>query len=145
MIEGIFVEPLKVISNEKGKLMHMIRSDSSYFKNFGEIYFSTVNPGFIKGWKKHRKMRQHIAVPVGNIRLVIYDDRENSRTKNSIDEFFIGEANYQLVSIPPLVWYAFKAVGNSYALIANCPDLPHDPLDAITINPFDKQIPYSWE
>lgn len=145
MIKGVFIKPLKVFSDERGKVMHMLRCDATFFKQFGEIYFSTINPGIIKGWKKHLKMTQHFAVPMGNIKLVIYDDRDNSSTKGEIQEIYIGTENYQLVRIPPLVWYAFKAVGNESALIANCTDLPHDPNEAIATDPFDKKIPYDWK
>ena len=144
MIEGAFARPLKIFSDERGKVMHMLRSDADFFKHFGEIYFSIINPHFIKGWKKHLKMFQHFAVPVGNIKLVIYDDRENSSTRGEIQEIFTGDKNYQLVRIPTLVWYSFKAVGNGFALIANCTDLSHDPNEVIKIDVFDKRIPYDW-
>jgi len=144
MIDGVFIKSLKVFADERGKVMHMLRSDDAFFKQFGEIYFSVVNPGIIKGWKKHSKMTQHFSVPVGNIKLVIYDNREDSSTKGKIQEIFIGAENYQLVRIPPLVWYSFKAVGDSFALIANCPDLPHVDNEVVTVDLFDKKIPYNW-
>jgi len=144
MIEGVFIKPLSVISSEKGKVMHMMRSDAYFFKQFGEIYFSTVNPQFIKGWKKHLKITQHFAVPFGKIKLVLYDDRTTSPTMGEVQEIDIGSENYQLVRIPPLIWYAFKATGNEFGLIANCTDLPYDPEDIITADPFDKSIPYDW-
>lgn len=143
-MEGVLIKPLKVFSDERGKVMHMLGSDDPLFKQFGEVYFSIVNPGIIKGWKKHSKMTQHFAVPIGNIKLVLYDDRENSSTKGEIQEIFIGIENYQLVRIPPLICYSFKAIGNEFALIANCTDLSHDPNEVTNIEPFDKRIPYNW-
>jgi len=145
MIEGVLIDPLEIYSDERGKVMHMLRSDAPFFKQFGEVYFSVVNPGVVKGWKKHLKMTQHFAVPVGNIKLVLYDDRDKSSTNGKIQEIFIGTKNYQLVQIPPLVWYAFRTIGDGFALIANCTDLPHDPNEVINIDPFDKRIPYDWK
>ncbi len=145
MIEGVFIEPLKIISDERGKVMHMLRCDASFFQRFGEVYFSVTNPGFVKGWTKHLRKTQHFAVPVGNIKLVLYDDREDSPTAGEIQEVLVGIENYKLVRIPPLVWYSFKAAGDEFALICNCTDLPHDPNEIIRVDPFDKKIPYNWE
>src|SRR5689334_19159543 len=110
ILEGVVVEPLKVFTDERGELRHMLRSDSPLFKKFGEVYFSFVNPGFIKGWKKHQKMTQHFTVPVGNLKLVLYDDRAKSSTHGKVQELEIGIKNYQIVSIPPQVWYAFTPI-----------------------------------
>lgn len=145
MIEDVFIKPLKIFSDERGKVMHMLQCSAAFLKQFGEIYFSIINAGFIKGWKKHLKMTQHFAVPVGNIKLVLYDDRENSSTKGEIQEIYIGTENYQLIRIPPLVWYSFKAIDNRFALVANCTDLPYDPNEVINIDPFHKKIPYNWK
>lgn len=145
MIEGVLTVPLIIFSNESGQVLHMLRSDSPFFQKFGEIYFSTVNPGKVKGWKKHLKMTQHFAVPAGNIKLVIYDNREFSQTQGNIEEIDIGTYNYQLVIIPPLVWYSFSAVGTVPAIVANCADMPHDPEEMISINPDTSEIPYRWE
>ncbi len=144
MIDGVFVEPLKTFADERGKIMHMLRSEASFFERFGEVYFSLIKPGFIKGWKKHLKITQHFAVPVGNIKLVLYDDRVNSSTAGRIQEVFVGAENYQLVRIPPLVLYSFKAVGDKCALIANCINFPYDPDEVITFDVYDKTIPYTW-
>lgn len=144
MIDGVVSQELKQIVDERGKVMHMLRSDSPIFTRFGEIYFSVVKPGAVKAWKRHFKMTQHIAVPSGKIRLVIYDDREGSPTNGAVDAVEIGEDNYRLVKIPPLVWYGFKGISASSALIANCADLAHDPAEVERINLDDKRIPYSW-
>jgi len=144
MIEGVVIKELKQIKDEFGKVMHMLRCDSPLFNKFGEIYFSVVNPGLVKAWKCHFKMTQHFAVPVGEIRLVIYDDRKNSITYKKIDIIEIGESNYCLVRIPPLVWYGFKALSPYPPLIANCTDLPHDPNEVERLDAFDNNIPYSW-
>lgn len=144
MIEGVIIEPLKQIVDERGKVMHMLRVDSPIFTKFGEIYFSVVNPSVIKAWKRHLKMTQHFAVPIGKIRLVMYDNRKDIATYGKIVELEIGEDNYCLVRIPPLVWYGFKGISLMPALIANCTDLPHDPNEIERLDLFDKKIPYDW-
>ena len=144
MIKDVHIEPLKIFTDENGKVMHMLRNDSSHYKKFGEIYFSIINPGVVKGWKKHLKMTQYFVVPVGNIKLVIYDKREDSPTIENIQEICFGINNYQMVIIPPLLWYSFKAVGKAPAMIANCTDIPHDPHEVISIQPNSRDIPYRW-
>ncbi|MEW5692817.1 MAG: dTDP-4-dehydrorhamnose 3,5-epimerase family protein [Candidatus Hydrogenedentota bacterium] len=144
MITDVIIHPLKVIADSRGRVMHMLRADSSLFKQFGEIYFSVVYPGVIKGWKKHFFMTQHFAVPVGNIKLVIYDDRDDSKSKGKSQEIFIGENNYMIVRIPPMLWYSFGSTDDRFALIANCTDIVHDPKEYITKDISNNDIPYKW-
>ena len=144
MIDGVLVEPLKQIKDDRGKVMHMLRADSHLFTKFGEVYFSVVNPNVIKAWKRHKKMTQNFAVPVGAIQLVIYDSRQNSPTQGKIAILDIGENNYSLVKIPPMVWYGFKGVSSIPALIVNCSDIPHDPSESEKKPEDDKDIPYEW-
>jgi dTDP-4-dehydrorhamnose 3,5-epimerase len=145
MIQGVLVENLKVFNDDRGKVMRMMRCDSPYFSAFGEIYFSTVNNGVVKAWKKHLKMTQNFAVPVGKITLVIYDDREKSPTRGECMEIEIGEEKYCLVKIPALLWYGFKGTALTPSLVANCADIPHDPDEIVRIDPTDKRIPYIWK
>ena len=125
--------------------MHMLRSDASHFQGFGEIYFSCVYPGAIKAWHLHKKMVLNYAVPYGRIKLVLYDDREGSRTRGEIQEIFMGIDNYCLVTIPPLVWNGFKGMGQETAVVANCATIPHDPHEIVRLDPFDPSIPYDWQ
>lgn len=145
MIKGVLVLPLKQIPDERGKIMHMLRSDDPHFDQFGEIYFSVVYPGVVKGWHLHTKMTVNYAVPVGMIKLVLYDERNNSSSKGQLLELFIGEDNYCLVKIPPMVWNGFKGIGIKPAIVANCATIPHDPDEIRRIDPFSNKIPYNWE
>ncbi|MFH2106768.1 MAG: dTDP-4-dehydrorhamnose 3,5-epimerase family protein [Candidatus Micrarchaeota archaeon] len=144
MIDGVEVIPLKQICDERGKIMQMMRSDSPNFEKFGEIYFSVVNPTAIKGWHIHKKMTLNYAVVKGMIKLVLYDDRKGSKTKGELMELFIGESNYCLVKIPPMVWNGFKGIGTKPAIVANCATEPHDPDEIQRKDPFTKDIPYDW-
>ena len=145
MIEGVLVKPLRQILDERGKIMHMIRNDDPDFISFGEIYFSCVYPGVIKGWHLHKKMTLNYAVPFGTIKLVLYDDRASSKTRGELQEIFLGPENYCLVQIPPIVWNGFKCVGTTPSIVANCSTIPHDPNEIERKNPEDPSIPYAWE
>lgn len=143
-IDGLDVTPLRRIPDERGAVFHMLREDSPGFERFGEIYFSTVYPGVVKGWHLHNEMTLNYAVPVGMIKLVCYDDRADSPTKGNVVELHIGELNYCLVRIPPLVWNGFKGAGTGAALVANCATTAHHPGEIERLDPFDNDIPYDW-
>ena len=144
MIEGIAIRPLKQISDERGKVMHMLKRDDPWFEKFGEIYFSVVYPGAIKGWHLHKVMTLNYAVVSGIIKLVLYDDREGSPSRGQLQEIFTGQDNYALISIPANVWNGFKGIGTAPAIVANCATIPHDPAEIVRLDPFTKTIPYDW-
>jgi dTDP-4-dehydrorhamnose 3,5-epimerase len=145
MIEGVLVKPLSQITDERGKIMHMLRADDPHFEKFGEIYFSVVYPGVIKGWHLHKEMTLNYAVISGMVKLVLYDSRPDSPTRGEVQEMFIGEDNYVLVKIPPRVYNGFKGIGNKPAIIANCATLPHHPDEIERVDPHTSDIPYNWE
>ena len=145
MIDGVVVKPLRRIPDERGFIMHMLRSDDSDFEKFGEIYFSTIFPGVVKAWHLHKEMVLNYSVISGMVKLVLYDDRDGSPTKGELQELFIGRENYQLVKVPPLVWNGFKGIGTEMAILANCASLAHDPNEIVRMAPDDPQFPYNWE
>lgn len=144
-IDGLFYLPLNVFADERGAVLHMLRKDHPWFVRFGEIYFSEVNSGVIKAWKRHREMTQHFAVPSGRIQLVVFDDRPDSPTRGALETIILGRPdNYGLVRIPPQVWYGFQGQASQPSLIANMTDLPHDPKESENIDSLDPRIPFTW-
>ena len=143
-IDGVVITKLDIIPDERGAIFHMLRRDDPIFKEFGEIYFSMVYPNVIKGWHLHTKMTLNYAVPIGMIKLVLYDDRIDSPTKGNLMEIFTGEKNYLLITVPPRIWNGFKGIGTKRSLVANCATLPHDPDEIKRMSPFTDKIPYDW-
>lgn len=143
-IHDVLLTPLRQIPDERGSVMHMLRATDPHFAGFGEIYFSTVRQGAVKAWKRHRQMTLNLACPFGEVRLVIYDDRENSPTHGILDELILGPASYHLVTVPPMLWTGFAGVAAVPSLVANCASLPHDPLEADRLDAHDPAIPYAW-
>ncbi|PJZ58158.1 dTDP-4-dehydrorhamnose 3,5-epimerase [Leptospira barantonii] len=144
-LEGVIVTSLKEIFDPKGSVLHMIRVDDPEYKGFGECYFSEVSPGAIKAWKLHTKQTQNFTVPVGKIKLVLFDDRENSSTKGKIQEIILGRpGHYQRVKIPPKIWYGFTCVSEEKAMIANFTDIPHDPNESERLPESDPLVPFTW-
>ena len=144
MIDGVLVIPLKRIPDERGTVLHMLKRTDPHFIEFGEIYFSKIHPGVVKGWHKHNEMTLNYACIHGRIKLVLFDDRDTSPTKGEVMEIFLGPDNHSLVVIPPGIWNGFKGLGSETAIVANCSTHPHDPSRSIRLDPFDNDIPYDW-
>ncbi len=146
MIEGVIITPLKQIRDDRGAVFHMLRTDAPHFPGFGEIYFSAVNPGVKKGWKKHNKMVMSLTVPHGQIKLVLMDDRPDSTTNGLVQEIILGEssANYKLITVPAGIWAAFTCLGDTPAILANCASILHHH-DEAENRPLEKPPqPYEW-
>ena len=144
MIEGIQIIPLKTIIDDRGMVRHMLKCTESHFSQFGAIYFSVIFPNAIKAWHLHKKMEINYAVISGNIKLVLYDSRKNSPTYGETQEIYMGEDNYVLVKVPPLIVNGFKSLGNEKAIVANSASIPHDPEEIERFDPFDPKIGYDW-
>ena len=144
MIDGVLIEKLSQFPDERGKVMHMLRCTSPHFQQFGEIYFSVVNPGAVKAWKLHKEMTLNLAVPSGNVKLVLYDVRSDSPTQGEVQEIFVGEENYSLVQVPSGIWSGFQGLGQVSSMIANCATMPYDPEEVERLEANDSHIPYQW-
>ena len=119
-IEGLIVTPLNRIHHPSGDILHGLKRSEAEYSSFGEAYFSMINNGDIKGWNKHKIMTLNLIVAIGEVSFVIFDDREESNTKNQFQEIILSPKNYFLVTIPPFVWNGFKGIGSDESIIANC-------------------------
>jgi dTDP-4-dehydrorhamnose 3,5-epimerase len=144
MIEGVRIVPRSRIPDERGTVIHMLKATDDEFLGFGEIYFSTVYPGIVKGWHRHAEMTLSYLCVHGRIKLVLYDDRPGSPTRGELMERFLGPDDSSLVQIPPGVWNGFKGMGDGAAIVANCCTHPPDPARSERLDPFDNDIPYDW-
>ena len=145
LIDGVMVTGLRQIIDERGAVLHHMRNDTPEFTSFGECYFSEMVPGAVKAWKRHREQPQNLAVPIGRVRFVVYDDRGLSPTRGGLQIVELGRPDdYNRLCIPKGLWYGFTCLSDQPALIANCADLPHDPADAELLPEDDPGIPYRW-
>lgn len=146
MIQGVKTKKLKVVPDERGRLMEILRNDDEVYLKFGQIYMTTTYPGVVKGWHLHRKQVDNVICLKGMLKLVLYDDRTDSPTKGEIAEFFIGEHNPLLVQIPSGIYHGWKCISETEAVILNCPTEPYNYTepDQVDIPPHENQIPYNW-
>lgn len=144
-IEGVKLDLLKVFFDDRGAVLYFMKSDSIGFDVFGECYFSEVNPGIVKAWKKHLRQIQNITVPVGKIQLVLYDDRPGISSFGQIEVYTICRPEYYYrITIPPGVWHGFKCMSDTPALLVNCANMKHDREESISLPYDDKSIPFNW-
>ncbi|MBN2620771.1 dTDP-4-dehydrorhamnose 3,5-epimerase family protein [candidate division WOR-3 bacterium] len=119
LIDGVLVKTLKVIPDERGRLMEILRADDKQFEKFGQVYMTTAYPGVVKAWHSHKLQDDNMTVLKGMVKIVLYDDRATSPTKGNINEFFLGDHTRALLHIPKLVWHGFKCISEQEALIVN--------------------------
>ena len=136
MIHDVKITPLKIIADDRGKVMHMLRSDDKIFQKFGEIYFSTIYKNKIKAWHLHKESTLNYVCVKGIVKLVLFDDRSESKSKGEIQEITMSKDNYSLVTIPKNIWNGFKGIGEDESIVANCLTLPHNEMEMVRVDPF---------
>ncbi|MBU1863756.1 MAG: dTDP-4-dehydrorhamnose 3,5-epimerase family protein [Candidatus Omnitrophica bacterium] len=147
MIEGVHIKNLRVVPDERGRLMEVLRSDDSQFSKFGQVYITTAYPGVVKGWHYHKVQTDNFTCISGMTKLVLYDGRKKSKTHKEINEFFIGVHNPLLVTIPPYVFHGFKCISEQESVMINIPTEAYNysEPDEFRVAPESSDIPYSWE
>jgi dTDP-4-dehydrorhamnose 3,5-epimerase len=140
MINDVLITQLDVIDTPGGNVMHAMKETSVGYAGFSEAYFSQIDKGAIKAWKRHKKMTLNLIVPVGEIRFVLFDDREV--TNNQFQEIIISKDNYCRLTVPPMVWIGFQGLANDGSMLLNIANVEHDP-DEVDREEIAK-INYDW-
>ncbi len=146
MIEGIEVKELKLIPDQRGRLMEILRADDRIYKGFGQVYMTTAYPGIIKAWHYHAKQDDYFTCIRGEIRLALYDARKKSKTFGEINEFILSLDAPKLIQIPKGVYHGFKCIGSEEAVVINIPTKTYnkDNPDEYRVDPYDNRIGYDW-
>ena len=145
-IEGVHLKDLRVIPDERGWLMEIIRNDDALFEQFGQVYLTTAYPGVVKAWHYHKKQTDNFTCVHGMMKVALYDAREESPTYKNLMEIFVGEKNPVLISVPPGVYHGFKAVGDKTAYFVSVPTLAYnyEEPDEFRLPPDTDEISYDW-
>ena len=142
-LEGVLLTPLKTIDTPGGNVLHGLRQDDIGFNGFGEAYFSTINAGSIKAWKRHREMVLNLVVPVGVVRFVLFDNRPDSLSFGNYQEVTLSRSNYQRLTVAPMLWVGFQGVSEGTNILLNIASIPHRPDEADRLAL--EAIEYNWE
>ncbi len=146
MIDGVKIKKLKIIPDERGRLMEILRCDDDIFEKFGQVYMTTAFPGVVKAWHYHKKQEDNFTCVHGKMRLALYDARKPSPTYGEVNEFVISLDDPMLVTIPKNVYHGFKCVSDCEAIVINTVTLPYNRKkpDEYRIDPYDNNIAYDW-
>ena len=146
MIEGVKIKKLKIIPDERGRLMEILRNDDDIFIEFGQLYMTTAKPGVVKAWHWHRLQTDSFTCISGKMRLALYDARKDSSTYGQTQEFEISLEGPILVQIPPDVYHGFKCISKEEAIVINTVTKPYnyDNPDEHRIDAYDNDIDYDW-
>jgi len=146
-ISGVMTRRLKLIPDDRGWLMEMLRSDWEEFEKFGQTYVTACYPGVVKAWHYHKHQTDHFICVSGMAKVALYDPRDNSPTKGMVNEFFMGTLNPILVKIPNMVYHGFAAIGNEMTIVVNVPTklYKYDKPDEYRVPYDDPSIPYKWQ
>ena len=147
MIQDVEVKGLRVIPDERGRLMEIMRNDDELFKNFGQVYITTTYPGIVKAWHFHKLQDDYVTCIHGMIKMALFDARKDSATYGEVNEFFIGEHNPKQILIPKGVYHGWKATIDKEAIIVNIPTEAYNykSPDEFRLDPHDNSIPYDWQ
>ena len=144
MIKGVGVYPRKKICTDQGCVYKWVGVHDPFFEKFGEIYFSSILPGVIKGWNVQTISDTNMICIIGAIHLVLYDRRIDSPTHGMIQEVVISNDVYDLVHIPYGVAFSWKAMGEHEAFVGNLATETYTPEELIKIDAHTGEIPYQW-
>lgn len=145
-IDGVKVKALRVVPDERGWLMEILRADDpDLFSRFGQVYVSATYPGVVKAWHYHERQDDHFACVAGMVKLVLVDTRDASPTRGAVNEFFLGALNPVIVRVPRLVYHGWKCISVEPSLVVNVPTEPyrHDEPDEYRLEPHGT-LPYDW-
>jgi dTDP-4-dehydrorhamnose 3,5-epimerase len=146
LIQGVRTKPLRLIPDERGWLMEVLRADEELFASFGQVYVSATYPGVVKAWHYHKRQVDNFACVAGMVKLVLVDTREDSPTRGVVNEFFLGSLNPTLVQVPNLVYHGWKCISREMSLVVNVPTVPYryDDPDEFRLAPHGT-LDYDWE
>jgi dTDP-4-dehydrorhamnose 3,5-epimerase len=145
LIKDVVLKPLRVVPDERGFLMEVMRSDDDFFKGFGQAYISATYPGVVKAWHFHRQQIDNFACIAGMVKLVLIDQRPDSPTTGVVNEFFLGSLNPTLVQVPNLVHHGWKCISTDVSLVLNVPTelYRYEDPDEFRVEPHGT-LPYDW-
>lgn len=146
MIEGVKIKQLRVIPDQRGRLMEILRADDDFFVKFGQVYMTTTYPGVVKAWHLHKKQTDNVVCVQGMIKLALYDPREGSPTYKEVNELYLGIHNPLLVQIPRGVYHGWMCVSSEETIVVNVPTEVYDreDPDEFRLDPHQNDIPYDW-
>ena len=100
-IEGVKIHSLTTHADARGTLTEVHNEQWSLVDSpIMQVVKITVRPGKVKGWSKHKLNIDRTTVIVGELKVVLYDDRPESPTYKVVNEIFLGPQHPGVLVIP---------------------------------------------
>ena len=144
-IEGVEIKDLVTHPDERGFFRELIRESDPFFgEGFGQLSHSLMHPGSAKAWHIHKTQVDWWYVPVGVLKVALYDMRPGSPTRGTLQELFMGgEHGHAVLKIPPGVAHGCKAISGTAHLIYVTSNV-YNPDEEGRIPHDDPEIGYDW-
>jgi dTDP-4-dehydrorhamnose 3,5-epimerase len=146
-ISGVLVREVKNVLKDNGVLTEIFRLDWDLGPGaIQQVFQVTLSPGGLSAWHTHRLTTDRLFVTHGQIKIVLFDGREDSPTRGRVNELRFGTVRPALVIVPPGVWHAVQNISSGPSTILNIVDRAYryeDP-DHWRLPPDTPEIPYSF-
>lgn len=143
-IADLIFSPRRVIADERGAVLHHLRADSPLLPAFGEVYVSLIRSRAVKAWKRHHRVAQNLSVPLGAVRLVVFDGRPGSASFGALHEFRLSPEHHGILHVPAGLWYGFQGLAEGESVILNCVTEMHDPAESDRLPADHPSLPFIW-
>ncbi len=146
-IDGVVVREVLHVPRDHGVITELYRPewDPSGLPVV-HAYQSRLFSGALGAWSCHKKSIDRLFVNLGHVKVVLYDDRNDSKTFGEVMELHVGDARPAFLVIPIGVWHGVQNLGSSDAMMLNFPTCAYDYADPDHYRlPWDSpEIPYTW-
>ena len=122
-INDCIIKPLKKFSDHRGWLGEFFRKDelpAALHPAMG--YLSMTSPGISRGPHEHVDQTDIFLFFSGTFKLYLWDARKESSTYGYRQIIKVGQDNPMIATVPPGVVHAYWNVGETDALVVNCPN-----------------------
>jgi len=165
LLDGVQVHQLENNLDERGSITEIFsEKQGKFFQPPRHIYVSRIYAGVTKAWHFHKLQTDYMTNVFGQLKVVLFDCRPKSPTRERVNEFFLGFENPKMIKIPPGILHGYKGIEGTahYCIVVNCcshsynekrPDEyrvhPHDPeqqkVDFIELRLPFQSVPYDWQ
>jgi dTDP-4-dehydrorhamnose 3,5-epimerase len=123
MIDGVWIIPLEVHSDDRGYLIEIARraddpEPHGIIDRFGQIYLvGNVARGIVRAFHKHEKAWDWFTIGHGSAKVMLVDDRDGSPSRGERMTLVIGDRKPILIAVPPGVYHGWMSLEDDTQLI----------------------------
>jgi dTDP-4-dehydrorhamnose 3,5-epimerase len=126
-ITGVEMVDLGNVMTRSGWMLEVFRTDWSPARAaVQQVNWVQLAPGAVTDWHCHSEQTDHLVGVGGNIKLALWDGRDESPTRGSTDVFRIGAMRPLMIVVPPGVWHGLRNESGAPAGYINVTDRLYD-------------------